>query len=58
MRPAPSLKLLRTRDFQPGRGRAATFRAKRRGLRLVEAGWEDTKVVQPVRCYAAARKLG
>jgi hypothetical protein len=28
-RPAPSLKLLRTPDFQRGRGRAATFRGKR-----------------------------
>ena len=47
MRPAPSLKLVRSPDFQRGRGRAATFRAKTRGLRLRYAGWDATKVVQP-----------
>jgi hypothetical protein len=33
-REPPSLKHLRSPDFQGGRGRAATFRAKRRGLGL------------------------
>jgi hypothetical protein len=27
-------------------------------LRLVEAGWDDAKLVQPVRCCAAANKVG
>ena len=42
-----SLKLLRTPDFQRGRGRAATFRAKRWEMRLVWAGWDDATIVQP-----------
>ena len=53
----PSLKLLRSPDFQRGRGRAATFRANRWGLRLVEAGSDDAKVAQwdeMVSCCAQA----
>jgi hypothetical protein len=55
--PAPSLKLLRSPDFQGGRGRAATFRAKTRGLRLIEAGWEDVQACSRMTWRAAARKL-
>jgi len=57
MRPAPSQKLLRSPDFQREQGRVPTFRAKTRGLRLFEAGWEDAKIVQQdeaVNCGAQA----
>jgi hypothetical protein len=34
------------------------FARKGGNLRLVEAGWEGAKLMQPVRCCAAGRKLG
>jgi hypothetical protein len=57
MRPAPLSKTLRSPDFKAANITIHGFARKDGNLRLVEAGWEDAKVVQPdevVSCGAQA----